>query len=52
MEQIIDAAQSILYPEFLSENALSFFGSQRADAVGLCRLGQETRFERFFLRRR
>jgi len=52
MEQIIDARQGILDPEFFSENALGFFGSQRADAIGLGGLGQETRFERRFFRRR
>lgn len=49
MEQIINARQGILDPEFLSENALGFFSAQRADAVGLGGLGKEPLLERRFL---
>ena len=52
MEQIIDAAQGVLDPEFFSENALGFFGPQGADAIRLGGFGQETRFESRFFRRR
>ena len=52
MEQIVDAAQGIRDPEFLTQNTLSVLGPQRADAIGLGRFGQKTRFEwSFFLRR-
>ena len=50
MEQIIDATQGILDPEFFSENALGLFGTQGADAVSLGGLRQETLFERRLFR--
>jgi len=52
MEQIIDAGQRVLDPEFLLENPLSFFGAQRAHPVRRRGLGQETLLERFLFRRR
>jgi hypothetical protein len=52
MEQIVNAGQRILDPEFLLENASSLFGSQRAHPVGLGGLGQETLFERLLFHRR
>jgi hypothetical protein len=52
MEEIVNAGQCILDPEFLSENALGLFGAKRADTVGLGGLGQETLLERLLLRRR
>ena len=51
MEQIVDTAQGIRDAEFLTENALSILGPQRADAIGLGGFGQETRLEQSFLLR-
>jgi hypothetical protein len=52
MEQIVNAGQRVLDPEFLLENASSLFGSQRAHSVGLRGLGQETLLERLLFHRR
>jgi hypothetical protein len=50
MEQTIDTGQRIRDSEFLFQDSLGLFASQRADAVGLGGLGQETCFEGCFLR--
>jgi len=52
MEEIINAGQRILDPEFFLENTLGLFGSQRAYPVSLGGFGQETLLERLFFRRR
>jgi hypothetical protein len=52
MQQIVDTCQRIFDPEFLLEDTLSLFTTQRADTVGLRGIGQETLFEGLFLRRR
>jgi len=52
MQQIVDTSQRILDPEFLFEDALSLFATQRADTVGLAGIGQETLLEGRFLYRR
>jgi len=52
MQQVIDTRQRIFDPEFLFEDTLSLFTTQRADTVGLGGIGQETRLEGLFLRRR
>jgi hypothetical protein len=52
MQQIIDAAQGVLDAEFLLQNALGLFGSQRADAVGLGGFGEEPLLEKGLLGRR
>lgn len=52
MQQVVDPRQRILDPEFLFEDTLSLFPTQRAGTVGLRGIGQETRLEGFFLHRR
>ena len=52
MQQVVDPRQRILDPELLFEDTLSLFTTQRADTVGLRGVGQETRLEGRFLRRR
>jgi hypothetical protein len=52
MEEIINAGQRVLDSEFLLENALGLFGSQRAHTVSGGGLGQETLLEGLFFRRR
>ena len=52
MQQVVDTGQRILDPEFLFEDTLSLFATQRADTVGLRGIGQETFLEGRFLRRR
>jgi hypothetical protein len=52
MQQIIDAGQCVLDPEFLLEDSLSILRPQGADAVGLGGIGQETCLEGVFVRRR
>lgn len=52
MEQIINTTQGVLDPKFFTEDALCFFGPKRADAIRLGGFGQETLFERCFVRRR
>ena len=52
MQQVVDTRQRIFDPEFLFEDTLSLFTTQRADTVGLSGIGQETLLEGLFFRHR
>jgi hypothetical protein len=52
MEEIINTGQRVLDSEFLLENPLGLFGSQRAHTVRPGGLGQEPLLERLLFRRR
>jgi hypothetical protein len=52
VEQIVHASERILDCEFLLENPLGIFRSQRADPIGIGGFSQEPFFERSFFRRR
>lgn len=52
MEQVINAGQRVLDPEFRAENPLGLFRTPRAHPVRRRGLGQETLLERRLFRRR